>query len=98
VQTDAKRLNYAHAQVGVLNWFAKLWEIDEDQYWGYITNCGTEGNLHGILVGRENLPDGEYWMHVLCHDTKVFIVSGPLPKAGMDVALLTARLWPPCCR
>ena len=25
----------------------------------YITNCGTEGNLHGILVGRENLPDGE---------------------------------------
>lgn len=25
---------------------------------GYITNCGTEGNLHGILVGRENLPDG----------------------------------------
>jgi hypothetical protein len=21
--------------------------------WGYVTNCGTEGNLHGILVGRE---------------------------------------------
>lgn len=45
-------------EVGVLNWFAKLWEIDEDEYWGYITNCGTEGNLHGIYVGRENLPDG----------------------------------------
>jgi glutamate/tyrosine decarboxylase-like PLP-dependent enzyme len=45
-------------QVGVLNWFARLWEIDEQDYWGYITNCGTEGNLHGILVGRENLPDG----------------------------------------
>lgn len=28
------------------------------EYWGYITTCGTEGNLHGILVGRENLPDG----------------------------------------
>jgi histidine decarboxylase len=26
--------------------------------WGYITNCGTEGNLHGILVGRECLPNG----------------------------------------
>ena len=26
--------------------------------WGYITNCGTEGNLHGILLGRENLPTG----------------------------------------
>lgn len=43
-------------QIGVLNWFALLWEIED--YWGYITNCGTEGNLHGILVGRENLPDG----------------------------------------
>ena len=47
-------------QVGVLHWFARLWEIDQDEYWGYITNCGTEGNLHGILVGRENLPDGNY--------------------------------------
>jgi hypothetical protein len=45
-------------QVGVLNWFARLWEINEEEYWGYITNCGTEGNLHGILVGRENYPDG----------------------------------------
>ena len=45
-------------QVGVLNWFAKLWEIDAEEYWGYITTCGTEGNLHGILTGRENLPDG----------------------------------------
>ena len=46
-------------QIGVLQWFAKLWEIDSKDYWGYITNCGTEGNLHGILVGRENHPDGE---------------------------------------
>ena len=45
-------------QIGVLQWFAKLWEIDSEDFWGYITNCGTEGNLHGILVGRENHPDG----------------------------------------
>ena len=38
-------------EVGVLDWFARLWEIERDDYWGYITNCGTEGNLHGILVG-----------------------------------------------
>lgn len=42
----------------MLNWFARLWEIDEEEYYGYITTCGTEGNLHGIYVGRENLPDG----------------------------------------
>nr|KJB16469.1 hypothetical protein B456_002G231300 [Gossypium raimondii] len=44
-------------EVGVLDWFARLWEIEKDEYWGYITNCGTEGNLHGILVG-EVFPDG----------------------------------------
>ncbi|GAB2270598.1 hypothetical protein Dimus_005481 [Dionaea muscipula] len=45
-------------EVGVLDWFARLWDIEKDEYWGYITNCGTEGNLHGILVGREIFPDG----------------------------------------
>ncbi|KAJ3675142.1 hypothetical protein LUZ60_004184 [Juncus effusus] len=45
-------------EVGVLDWFARLWELEKDEYWGYITNCGTEGNLHGILVGREVYPDG----------------------------------------
>lgn len=45
-------------EIGVLQWFARLWEIDIDEFWGYVTNCGTEGNLHGILVGRECLPDG----------------------------------------
>ena len=44
-------------EIGVLNWFARLWEIPQDEFWGYVTNCGTEGNLHGILVGRECLPD-----------------------------------------
>ncbi|CAI9781787.1 unnamed protein product [Fraxinus pennsylvanica] len=45
-------------EVGVLDWFARLWELEKNEYWGYITNCGTEGNLHGILVGREVYPDG----------------------------------------
>jgi hypothetical protein len=38
-------------EVAVLDWFARLWDIQQDEYWGYITNCGTEGNLHGLLVG-----------------------------------------------
>ncbi|NP_001311605.1 histidine decarboxylase-like [Nicotiana tabacum] len=40
-------------EVAVLDWFAQLWEIEKDEYWGYITNGGTEGNLHGLLIGRE---------------------------------------------
>ena len=45
-------------EIGVLEWFAKVWEIPVSEMWGYVTNCGTEGNLHGILTGREVLPDG----------------------------------------
>ncbi|XP_073131824.1 serine decarboxylase-like [Henckelia pumila] len=43
---------------GVLDWFAHLWGLGKDEYWGYITNGGTEGNLHALLLGRELLPDG----------------------------------------
>ncbi|XP_047078703.1 serine decarboxylase 1-like [Lolium rigidum] len=45
-------------EVTVLDWFARLWDLQQDNYWGYITNCGTEGNLHGLLVGRELFPNG----------------------------------------
>mmetsp|Transcript_27038 Transcript_27038/g.50550 ORF Transcript_27038/g.50550 Transcript_27038/m.50550 type:complete len:425 (-) Transcript_27038:164-1438(-) len=45
-------------EIGILDWFAKLWEIPKDEMWGYVTNCGTEGNLHGVLVGREAHPNG----------------------------------------
>ena len=43
-------------ELEILEFFAKLWKIDE--YWGYVTNSGTEGNLQAMLVARENLPDG----------------------------------------
>jgi len=43
-------------EVSVLDWFAKLWEIEKDEYWGYVTTGGTEGNLHGILAGLVFLP------------------------------------------
>ena len=39
----------------VIDFFAKLWNIKEPDYWGYVTTCGTEGNLHGILLAREKL-------------------------------------------
>lgn len=42
----------------VVDFFAKLWKIERPDYWGYVTTCGTEGNLHGILLARETLPDG----------------------------------------
>eukprot|EP01050_Picozoa_sp_SAG11_P015656 SAG11_NODE_2054_length_3878_cov_1.867161_3_plen_282_part_00 len=34
-------------EVAVIDFFAQLWKIDKPDYWGYVTTCGTEGNLHG---------------------------------------------------
>lgn len=45
-------------EIAVLDWFASLWDISKHDYWGYITACGTEGNLHGLYVGRENTKNG----------------------------------------
>mmetsp|Transcript_8570 Transcript_8570/g.12441 ORF Transcript_8570/g.12441 Transcript_8570/m.12441 type:complete len:559 (+) Transcript_8570:55-1731(+) len=42
----------------VIDFFARLWKIPEDEFWGYVTTCGTEGNLHGVLLARECHPDG----------------------------------------
>jgi histidine decarboxylase len=39
-----------------LAFFAKLYQMQD--CWGYITTCGTEGNLYGLLLGRETYPDG----------------------------------------
>ena len=43
-------------ECAVIDFFARLWNIDD--YWGYVTTSGTEGNLHGILLARECHPTG----------------------------------------
>jgi glutamate/tyrosine decarboxylase-like PLP-dependent enzyme len=45
-------------ECAVIDFFARLWKMDPDSYWGYVTTSGTEGNLHGILLARECHPDG----------------------------------------
>ncbi len=45
-------------ECAVIDFFASLYGIEQDKYWGYVTTCGTESNLHGILLARECHPDG----------------------------------------
>eukprot|EP00300_Choanocystis_sp_HF-7_P007865 c15554_g1_i1.p1 GENE.c15554_g1_i1~~c15554_g1_i1.p1 ORF type:complete len:355 (-),score=88.46 c15554_g1_i1:156-1220(-) len=45
-------------ELSVIDFFAKLWKIEKGEYWGYVTTCGTEGNLHGMLLARECHPTG----------------------------------------
>ena len=42
----------------VVSFFAQLARAPADQWWGYVTNGSTEGNLYGLYLARELLPEG----------------------------------------
>jgi histidine decarboxylase len=51
-------LNSHEFEREVVSFFAGLARAPEDQWWGYVTNGSTEGNLYGLYLARELLPDG----------------------------------------
>ncbi len=42
----------------VVAFFAELFRAPHDDWWGYVTNGGTEGNLYGLYLARELMPSG----------------------------------------
>jgi len=52
------RLNTHAFEREVLEFFARMTRAPQDQWWGYVTNGGTEGNLYGMYLARELYPDG----------------------------------------
>ncbi|MEK7082795.1 MAG: histidine decarboxylase, partial [Patescibacteria group bacterium] len=42
----------------VISFFAELYHAPHNDYWGYVTNGGTEGNMYGLYLARESLPSG----------------------------------------
>ncbi len=42
----------------VLAFFADLYKIPPQDFWGCVTSGGTEGNFYGIFLGREVYPQG----------------------------------------
>jgi histidine decarboxylase len=51
-------LNSHEFEQEVVEFFAGLARAPEDRWWGYVTNGSTEGNLYGLYLARELLPDG----------------------------------------
>ena len=51
-------LNSHEFEQKVVAFFAELARAPRDQWWGYVTNGSTEGNLYGLYLARELLPDG----------------------------------------
>ena len=40
----------------VVRFFAKLFRANLNDYWGYVTNGGSESNLYGLYLARETFP------------------------------------------
>jgi histidine decarboxylase len=51
-------LNSHEFEQEVVAFFAGLARAPEDRWWGYVTNGSTEGNLYGLYLARELLPEG----------------------------------------
>jgi histidine decarboxylase len=58
----------------VIAWFAELTHAPADGCWGYVTSGGTEGNLYGLYVARELLPDGLVYYSEATHYSVVKIL------------------------
>jgi len=42
----------------VIGFFAKMFRAQPSDYWGYVTNGGSESNLYGLYIARELYPKG----------------------------------------
>jgi histidine decarboxylase len=40
----------------VIQFFSQIFRAEEDNWWGYVTNGGSEGNLYGLYLARELYP------------------------------------------
>jgi len=52
------RVNTMSFEREVLQDFARLTHSPEQNWWGYVTSGGTEGNMYGLYIARELFPDG----------------------------------------
>lgn len=51
----------------VISFFASLFRAADDDWWGYVTNGGSEGNLYGLYLARELHPKGMVYYSEATH-------------------------------
>ncbi|PYF72911.1 histidine decarboxylase [Pedobacter nutrimenti] len=51
----------------VVEFFAELFRAEKDNWWGYVTNGGSEGNLYGLYLARELHPKGMVYYSEATH-------------------------------
>ena len=71
----------------VMDWFANLNNAPMDNYWGYVTNGGTEGNMYGLYLARELYPKGVVYYSQDTH----YSVSKNIRMLGMEHVMIKSR-------
>jgi histidine decarboxylase len=71
----------------VVEFFADLYRAQRDDWWGYVTNGGTEGNLYGLYLARELLPTGIVYYSEHTH----YSVSKNLHFLGMRHIMIRSQ-------
>ena len=51
----------------VLEFFAEYFNAPKNNYWGYVTNGGSEGNLYALYLARELYPNGMVYYSEATH-------------------------------
>ncbi|MEF3366465.1 histidine decarboxylase [Methylocystis sp. 9N] len=57
-----------------IDFFAQLYHIQKPNYWGYVTQGGTEGNMYGLYLAREVCPNGVVYFSEDTHYSVMKIV------------------------
>ncbi len=60
-------LNSRSIEREVVQFFAELLKAPADNYWGYVTNGGSEGNLYALYLARELYPEGMFYYSESTH-------------------------------
>jgi histidine decarboxylase len=71
----------------VVSFFAELFRAPADDWWGYVTNGGTEGNLYGLYLARELHPKGVVYYSEHTH----YSVSKNLHFLGMRHIMIRSQ-------
>jgi len=50
--------NTCDLECEAVQFYGDLLHMQQDSFWGYVTNGGTEANLYGLYLARETYPNG----------------------------------------
>lgn len=71
----------------VVQFFADLFRAPADDWWGYVTNGGSEGNLYGLYLARELYPKGMVYYSESTH----YSVQKNLHLLGMPSIVIRSQ-------